>query len=347
MDSGNQTHQTDTDGGREGSPIVDLNQATVEEMRTLPGIGPTLAKRIAAHRAEQGPFQSAEEITTVPGVGSIVYEQLADRLTATPTAGEAQPKKPPSEAEEAGPAQPAKEIPGADMTPADISAPEAEAETPPPKTEVGAEETAPEEPAPEREEEPPAVEEVSTAPREGIAMLPPPIASTRESVRGRRPGDRGLSWLWASLLGGILGMIFTLLVFAGINGSLDLSNSHAVLDVQNQMDNLAAETKSLRGEIEGLRQRLDTLEGLTARLEKAESTVDTLRQETTALDQRTDALESELSSVSENLTNIQTQMGQVTTFFDQLRTLLQETFGEEPTTESTPEAPVETPEPSQ
>ena len=178
-------------------------------------------------------------------------------------------------------------------------------------------------------------------------MLPPPASPTREPGRRRRPSVRSLSWLWASLLGGLLGMIFTLLVFAGINGSLDLSNSHAVLDVQVQMDNLAAEMKSLRGEIEGLRQRLDTLEGLTARLEKAESTVDTLRQETTALDQRTDTLESELSSVSEDLTGIQAQMGRVTTFFGQLRTLLQETFGEGTTTEPTPEAPAETPVPSQ
>jgi chromosome segregation ATPase len=142
-------------------------------------------------------------------------------------------------------------------------------------------------------------------------------------------------------------MIFALLVFSGINGSLDLSNSRAVLDLQNRMDNSAAEMKSLRGEVDGLRQRLDTLEGLTARMEKTESAVDTLRQGTEALDQRADTLESELASVSEDLSVMQAQAQQVTTFFERLQALLKEIFGDEAAAGPTPESPVETPTPTQ
>jgi len=142
-------------------------------------------------------------------------------------------------------------------------------------------------------------------------------------------------------------MVFTLLVFSGINGSLDLSNSHAVLDVRNRVDSLAAEMNSLEGEIDGLRQQLDTLEGLTARMEKAESAVDTLRQETIALDERADVLESDLASVSEDLSAIREQAQRVTTFFGQLQVLLNETFGDEAATGPTPESPVETPVPTQ
>jgi predicted nucleic acid-binding Zn-ribbon protein len=148
-------------------------------------------------------------------------------------------------------------------------------------------------------------------------------------------------------MGGLLGMVFTLLVFSGINGSLDLSNSHAILGVQNRMENLAAEMKSLSGEIDGLRQRLDTLEGLTARMEKAESAVDTLREETTVLEQQADTLADELASVSENLSGIQAQTQQVTTFFDRLQALLNEVFGAEEMAEPTPEAPAETPVPTE
>ncbi|RLC89495.1 MAG: competence protein ComEA, partial [Chloroflexi bacterium] len=48
---------------------VDLNAATPEELRTLPGIGPQLAQRIVAYREEHGPFFLPQEITAVPGIG--------------------------------------------------------------------------------------------------------------------------------------------------------------------------------------------------------------------------------------------------------------------------------------
>jgi len=190
------------------------------------------------------------------------------------------------------------------------------------------------------EERTPPTEETPAA--EGTPAPPSSLVPTRKPFK-----IGNLSWLWSSLMGGLLGMLFTLLVFSGINGSLDLSSSHAVLDVQNRMDNLAAEMNSLEGEVDGLRQRLDTLEGLTARMENAESAVDTLRQETMNLDQRADTLEGELASVSEDLSVIQTQSQQVTTFFGQLQVLLKETFGEGTVTEPTSESPVETPTPTQ
>ena len=64
----------------EGPPVLDLNQATVEDLQTLGGIGPALAQRIVAYRAEQGGFGSPEELTAVPGVGRAAYERLAGRL---------------------------------------------------------------------------------------------------------------------------------------------------------------------------------------------------------------------------------------------------------------------------
>jgi len=203
-----------------------------------------------------------------------------------------------------------------------------------------------EEAVPERRilpaEKPPAAERAPAPPRVETATPPPAHPPVHEpSRRG------GMFWLWSALLGGLFGMVFTLLVFAGINGSLDLNSSHAILDVQNRVSNLAAETNSLRGEIGGLRQRLDTLEGLTARMDKAESAVQTLRQETVALDQRANALESEVTSVSEELSTVQVQTQRVTTFFERLQALLQDVFGSEGAPAPTPESPVETPTPNE
>lgn len=60
---------------------VRLNYAGLEELQTLPGIGPTLAKRIIYHRRMNGPFRSFDELQEVEGIGSATIEEL--RIQAT------------------------------------------------------------------------------------------------------------------------------------------------------------------------------------------------------------------------------------------------------------------------
>lgn len=315
-------------------PRVDLNQATAEELGALPGIGPALAGRIVAYREEQEGFQSPQEFAAVPGIGRAAYERLADRLTVTPP-----DVLPPPGGDETVLVETSEEA----LAPPEAAASQEmalpEAEEPVPALQLEEEDIPP-------AEEAPAAKEAPKPPGVEPAAPPSPPAPAREPPR-RRGLSSSLSWLWPALLGGLLGMIFALLVFSGINGSLDLSNSRAVLDLQNRMDNSAAEMKSLRGEVDGLRQRLDTLEGLTARMEKTESAVDTLRQGTEALDQRADTLESELASVSDDLSAMQAQAQQVTMFFERLQALLKEIFGDEATAGPMPESPVETPTPTE
>jgi len=70
------------DGVDAGRP-VNVNTATVEELQTLPGIGPALARRIVEHRAARGPFRSAEELAKVPGIGPATATRLRGRVTTT------------------------------------------------------------------------------------------------------------------------------------------------------------------------------------------------------------------------------------------------------------------------
>ncbi len=55
---------------------LDLNRAGVEELMTLPGIGPVLAERIVAHREAHGPFEAPECLLDVEGIGPTTLERL-------------------------------------------------------------------------------------------------------------------------------------------------------------------------------------------------------------------------------------------------------------------------------
>jgi len=68
------------DDGSAGGPI-DINRATVEELDTLPGIGPSIASAIVEHRERSGPFASVEDLLDVPGIGDAKLAQLRDLVT--------------------------------------------------------------------------------------------------------------------------------------------------------------------------------------------------------------------------------------------------------------------------
>jgi competence protein ComEA len=59
---------------------IDINQATVEELEKLPGIGPKIAKNIVEYREKNGPFRSIEELLKVKGIGPKKLEQIKKYL---------------------------------------------------------------------------------------------------------------------------------------------------------------------------------------------------------------------------------------------------------------------------
>ena len=54
---------------------IDLNRASAEQLRTLPGIGPALTTRILDARRER-PFRSVDDLRRVKGVGAKTLEKL-------------------------------------------------------------------------------------------------------------------------------------------------------------------------------------------------------------------------------------------------------------------------------
>jgi competence protein ComEA len=62
------------------SPI-NLNTASLEELDSLPGIGPAIAGRIIDYRENHGGFKTVEEITEVSGIGQATLAKIKDIVT--------------------------------------------------------------------------------------------------------------------------------------------------------------------------------------------------------------------------------------------------------------------------
>ncbi|MFF2957247.1 helix-hairpin-helix domain-containing protein [Kitasatospora sp. NPDC057965] len=61
---------------------VSLNHATLEQLDTLPGVGPTLAQRILTFRASHGgTFRSLDQLRQVSGIGERTYTEIRPLLT--------------------------------------------------------------------------------------------------------------------------------------------------------------------------------------------------------------------------------------------------------------------------
>jgi competence ComEA-like helix-hairpin-helix protein len=60
---------------------IDLDRADVTEITRLPRIGPALAQRIVAWRAEHGAFGSLERLDSVSGVGPRLLDALRPWVT--------------------------------------------------------------------------------------------------------------------------------------------------------------------------------------------------------------------------------------------------------------------------
>jgi competence protein ComEA len=69
---------------QEAGAIVNINTATVGELDTLPGIGPSTAQKIVDYRDENGPFASPEHILNVSGIGEAKFEQIEPFITIGP-----------------------------------------------------------------------------------------------------------------------------------------------------------------------------------------------------------------------------------------------------------------------
>jgi competence protein ComEA len=66
----------------EGTPPVNINDASPGELERLPGVGPALAARIVEHRERYGRFRRAEHLLLVRGISERRFRQLRPYVTS-------------------------------------------------------------------------------------------------------------------------------------------------------------------------------------------------------------------------------------------------------------------------
>jgi competence ComEA-like helix-hairpin-helix protein len=80
------TPTTSAPAAKHASPSqpVDINRASEDELRALPGVGAVLASRIVEARERDGPFGSIDDLRRVRGFGRAKIEKLAGAIALGP-----------------------------------------------------------------------------------------------------------------------------------------------------------------------------------------------------------------------------------------------------------------------
>jgi competence ComEA-like helix-hairpin-helix protein len=63
---------------------ININTASIENLQTLPGIGPKLAARIIAHRQKHGPFKRPQDLIIVRGMSAKKFRPIAHLIVTNP-----------------------------------------------------------------------------------------------------------------------------------------------------------------------------------------------------------------------------------------------------------------------
>jgi competence protein ComEA len=69
------------EAGQTGSGLININSASADELKTLPGIGDKVAGRIVEYRDKNGKFEKIEDIMKISGIKDKLFSKIKDKIT--------------------------------------------------------------------------------------------------------------------------------------------------------------------------------------------------------------------------------------------------------------------------
>ena len=348
---------------------VNLNEADLAALAALPGIGETLAERIVAYRHDVHPFASVEELDEVEGISVFMARDLAGLVTVgDAAAAEAAPEAAP----EVAPAGTPENAPTEAPPPSTANAPAGNLHDTPPHG-LPPVFAAPPEPEPAAEAitirvTGPTEIEMSPLPEQTSPARPPTIVSNGAPAGGPAPTARAepeavsqplliwgylLSMLAGAFIGGILALVFLLVV----NGTLDFASQRQAdrleADMASEMRSFEAGQSDLAGQVTLLNEQVSVASTQAAQTTDLVATAMVQQAELTAALTETQGdvttLETQAAEFAAQLETLATAAENFNRFLAGLRELLSGIDAPTPTPSPTPAAtatPTTTPIPA-
>jgi TolA-binding protein len=329
--------------------MIDLNQADVETLATLPGIGSALAERIVEYRQTVHPFEEVIELAAVPGISERIVRNFEDRVTVvTPSVVEVVTQAAGAELIQPGAQERESEV--QDTSQSAIApgvSPEVLSETAGDSDAIllAVDDTDTYEAGDGEAELTPAAELDSAPPP------PPPMASREVEETGGQPPAAMPSTLAAELekkaqrrgcfvlvggavLGAVVGAILSLAILATLNnGTLSFAQTDAQL--RRDLQGASRTQAELNDQLSLLEAKADELAARSVELaeqqEAADASLANLQQTIMTIEREINTLETVTENLDEQLASVAAAAETFDAFLDSLRDLLFDLQGPPPT----------------